>query len=66
MVPQLDLREDDPHSKRIMSDTAEWHRRLEELAKLRQLETSKVSRAGGMAAGLRTRMTCDLSFIAKR
>jgi hypothetical protein len=45
MNSDLDLREDDLHSKRIMCDTAEWHRRLEELAKLRQLETSNVSRA---------------------
>jgi hypothetical protein len=50
MASQLDLREDDPHSKRIVFDTAEWHRCLEELAKLRQFETAKVSRANGMVA----------------
>jgi hypothetical protein len=50
MAFQLDLREDDPHSKRIVFDTAEWHRRLEELAKLRQFEIAKVSRANGMVA----------------
>jgi hypothetical protein len=50
MASPSDFREDDPHSKRITFDTAEWHRRLEELAKLRQLETSKMSRASGMAA----------------
>jgi hypothetical protein len=62
MASQLDPREDDPHSKRVASDTAEWHRRLEELAKLRQLDTSKVRHGGG----LRTHMTCDLSFTSKR
>jgi hypothetical protein len=48
MASNVDLREDDLHSKRITFDTAEWHRRLEELAKLRQLETSNVSRADAM------------------
>jgi hypothetical protein len=38
MASNLDLGEDDLHAKRITFDTAEWHRRLEELAKLRQPE----------------------------
>jgi len=50
MTSYLDLREDDPHSKRIIFDTAEWHRRLEELAKLRQLERSDVSPPNEMTA----------------
>jgi hypothetical protein len=45
MASNLDLGEDDLHAKRITFDTAEWHRRLEELAKLRQPETSNLSRA---------------------
>jgi hypothetical protein len=48
MTSDLNLREDDLHSKRITFDTAEWYRRLEELAKLRQLETSDASRANDM------------------
>jgi hypothetical protein len=50
MASQLDLREDDPHSKRISFDMAEWHRRLEELARLRQLETFSVSPPNDMTA----------------
>jgi hypothetical protein len=50
MTFHLDLREDDPHSKRITFDTAEWHRRLEELATLRQLETSPASPADEIVA----------------
>jgi hypothetical protein len=50
VTSHLDLKEDDPNSKRIAVDTAEWHRRLEELAKLRQLETSDVSPPNGITA----------------
>lgn len=42
-------KEDDPHSKRITLDTIEWHRCLQELAKLRQHETSAVSDAATMS-----------------
>jgi hypothetical protein len=34
----------DPHRERIIFDTAEWHRRLEELVELRR-ETSESSDA---------------------
>jgi hypothetical protein len=50
MTLDPDLREDDPHFKRIIFDTAEWHRRLEELAKLRQVEASNASRPNDMTA----------------
>jgi hypothetical protein len=50
MVSDLDPRENDPHSKRITFDTVEWHRRLEELAKLRQIEISDRSRGADTVA----------------
>jgi hypothetical protein len=49
MASHPKFKEDDPHSKRITLDTIEWHRRLQELAKLRQHETSAVSDAATMS-----------------
>jgi hypothetical protein len=49
MASHPKFKEDDPHSKRITLDTIEWHRCLQELAKLRQHETSAVSDAATMS-----------------
>jgi hypothetical protein len=62
MTSDLNLREDDLHSKRITFDTAEWYRRLEELAKLRQLETSNVSRADDMTPMCKLAVLTSLSI----
>ena len=35
-MPLIALKESDPHSKRIVFDTVEWHFRLEQLAEMRR------------------------------
>jgi hypothetical protein len=54
-MPLIALKESDPHSKRIVFDTVEWHFRLEQLAEMRRRTptSARHDNAQGIVAAFR-------------